>query len=57
MTGKDTATVLIPIDQIREIKLINKGGSAGVSFVLYVIVPISGLFIITIGVALIAYTT
>jgi hypothetical protein len=42
MTGKDTATVIIPIEQIEEIKLMNKDLSRGVPILLSIFIIIGG---------------
>ena len=40
MTGKDTATVMIPIEQIEEIKLMDRGRSRGVPIMLSLLIII-----------------
>jgi hypothetical protein len=52
MTGKDTLTVSIPIDQIRKIKLMDKGGSAVVT----VVAVASGIFVAFLIGIVIAYS-
>ena len=44
MTGKDTLTVVIPIDQIEKIRLQNKGASAALS-----VLAILGITSIVVG--------